>query len=1539
MVATKIKRYRGQYEAESRDLQEQAERQEQQVTRTEAVARIVSNYETARSKNKSFNPTYNPRNPNYEAGFLIPAIDRGGKQVEGYISISSIKSQTSAGVQEQLRLEKAKLEQTRNTISNRPSWEKSPDYSAKIQNISDRTSERSSSIAAAAQKREQERKNVAIMERMGVEPTKQYGWGFGTGSPAQADANIKEQQRQLNQTSELDATVSVVPGQTQRPEEMSDQDILERQAATRELNKEQQAYFQQIKTAANWKEALKIREAQLENKPYAVTQNVYKESGKVVGKSGMSSEDSIEWARANLAYQESKKEQDRLEAQIDGINRALTSEKARLEAEGYMKDGETVGVIDGVPQSARYQELLELKSQRVAQLQAATAQKQATQETVIGEDIIGSTQQSFSGISGQNPMETQTQFTPYEASVQTPESRAKLSGETDTLVDPQFKLTDYQQKLSASGMNPQLTQAQIDQIRAEQNIGRTEPSVASSEGFSIDEMTRNIERMNETGKIKYEVGDTARYFEGMPVDENYEGKLSPEQITEVINSQKADAGLNISGTINEINQNVRTAAEEFGVSTNTGSSTWSQDGVSVDLSETVAKQKGDRVSAFSSREDADKLFSIPSMSNLILPQAYGESAEETQTKEVEKDLSPKDWVGGEITAIPDDIGLQIQKGFTADAFNLTQMASGFATGTIDEKEYAPTLIGDALEAFLLPAMEQGGFKEITGENPIGDIGQNFMRMLEVVQTEQYQQDAAEEFGQLAADIQKYPAYYVSSGIFEIGTAVIPPLKAKALIQSAATVARYGKKGVLMPQEEAKQVITTAKNLMPDLAVETKTVGKTGSGQEVLVTMKAGDKNPELSPKISITPKTEKTIIKKPANPKDPRGTIPRYSIKTSSDAEQILTKTGEGQYLMNLGEGIGGKGSGWAIIDVKAQKLNIVGKSFEKLPSSSPEVLAQPIQPQLLKRAEQIGVVQRFDLKLFTETAGDVTTKVSKSERIGIAATEKGVDVMKSTDELQRQALVRSVQEARYVGKVEPKLPAAQESILTGRVPKFMREYYAAKGQYEEIAMFGPVQSLKQTFPRQAYSWFGQQMQPLTRLQRIQQSQKLWGKSLKIGGKKFTMKSFIPKKIVTKIFGKDQVFRPSWIGKSKTYRVDPKDIKGKKGGIVEGKVVVKKTDKVEFNIEAAKLQKKSKERLLKQIRLEKLLKDRKDKSDKSFSNFWKPKKPKDDPPPSKDGQQMKDPKDEGLGKTTDEEMRKIAKELSDEKALLYAEDKAWAIGEKRPWISRGVPDEKGSAAAKDDWWFQDPKFSGDYVDASLRTGSGSTTVASAQGSVYVPAQPDVFISYAEETQKGSVAEAVESVAALPSVMDDISAGLQGIRPEQAELSPTVPTVNPFASIQEPYQSLESGYRTGPRLLPSSAIELASAQVESPKIAMSLITDLEQRQGITTIRRTLFPPPRPRPPLTIGTPTFIPMPKPLPTMIKPPVSAPAFWLNYDNYPARRPKQKKGSKPKRKIEWAVPDVWYGAGYTYKTDKRDPLGLGTQYRVLKKRGGVNA
>ena len=188
-------------------------------------------------------------------------------------------------------------------------------------------------------------------------------------------------------------------------------------------------------------------------------------------------------------------------------------------------------------------------------------------------------------------------------------------------------------------------------------------------------------------------------------------------------------------------------------------------------------------------------------------------------------------------------------------------------------------------------------------------------------------------------------------------------------------------------------------------------------------------------------------------------------------------------------------------------------------------------------------------------------------------------------------------------------------------------------------------------------------------------------------------------------------------------------------------------------------------------------------------------------------------------------------------------------------------------------------------------------------------------------------------------MDDISAGLQGIRPEQAELSPTVPTVNPFASIQEPYQSLESGYRTGPRLLPSSAIELASAQVESPKIAMSLITDLEQRQGITTIRRTLFPPPRPRPPLTVGTPTFIPMPKPLPTMIKPPVSATAFWLNYDNYPARRPKQKKGSKPKRKIEWAVPDVWYGAGYTYKTDKRDPLGLGTQYRVLKKRGGVNA
>ena len=184
-----------------------------------------------------------------------------------------------------------------------------------------------------------------------------------------------------------------------------------------------------------------------------------------------------------------------------------------------------------------------------------------------------------------------------------------------------------------------------------------------------------------------------------------------------------------------------------------------------------------------------------------------------------------DWLGGEIREIPDDVLAQIGKGFTAEAFNIGQAGTQLATGK--EVEYAPTLFGGLMDS-VAQAGEGIQYKEYdswfkAGFGNIGTAVENLGIFVDKAQTPEFQEKLGENLGKLGADIQKYPVYYTSSGVFEIGTLFIPVGKIGLGARIGTEVLKIGTTGT------KGQKLTQLKNVISDI--------KYGDEKRVLATVK------------------------------------------------------------------------------------------------------------------------------------------------------------------------------------------------------------------------------------------------------------------------------------------------------------------------------------------------------------------------------------------------------------------------------------------------------------------------------------------------------------------------------------------------------------------------------------------------------------------------------------------------------------------------------------------------------------------------------
>ena len=281
-LSSKTKKRKGEYEQKTRELQASIQKQKQQISQTQNIANIVSNYQQSKAKGTSFRAGYYPKNPNYQPGFRIPQV--GNK--EGYISMSAIKSKTVASVQSQLESQKAKLAQQQATLSSRPSWNQ---YLAQqdLSKWSTRGTQRSSNLIKARAKEKQDKENKALAESFGISTSGMAN--FGSTTPvAQAVRSTEKKQR-------LDAEPVFTIGSDKKVSVKRDGEIISldsdegqfiqdkyaEQEATREINKEQQKLFNQIKNAKDWKEAEKIRDKALALNPNIGTFQQYfgKEGG------------------------------------------------------------------------------------------------------------------------------------------------------------------------------------------------------------------------------------------------------------------------------------------------------------------------------------------------------------------------------------------------------------------------------------------------------------------------------------------------------------------------------------------------------------------------------------------------------------------------------------------------------------------------------------------------------------------------------------------------------------------------------------------------------------------------------------------------------------------------------------------------------------------------------------------------------------------------------------------------------------------------------------------------------------------------------------------------------------------------------------------------------------------------------------------------------------------------------------------------------------------------------------------------------------
>ena len=393
---------------------------------------------------------------------------------------------------------------------------------------------------------------------------------------------------------------------------------------------------------------------------------------------------------------------------------------------------------------------------------------------------------------------------------------------------------------------------------------------------------------------------------------------------------------------------------------------------------------------------------------LIVPEAAAETGEQ------------KDWFGGDIESIPDDPWAQIQKGSTAEAFNIQQAVTGLATG--EEKQYAPTILGGTMEAFTTPFSGVKWDESGTLGGYVSNIGTFFS----AAQSPEIQKGISEELGALGYQIQKYPYYYIASGAVEAASFAIPIGKVGTGLKITAQVTGKVSSGVrtvsdLSPSalkasgkqaledvltknikdkvtRESSDVIKVYESLQQDVMV-----GKRLVGDELVdVVAKGSDNMPKPTINISYSVKWDITKTGK-AKP------------RIVTNEGQVIERIGDGQYLINLGVGQGKKGAGWAIVDVKAKQTAIVGQRFN--PASKKVMSQLQVNPTTMQKPAQLGTMHWFDTTLLTRKIDPKYGKNPWYDKFASTARESETGVFRQ-DQLQTLKQIKRYQEQPVFGDV-----------------------------------------------------------------------------------------------------------------------------------------------------------------------------------------------------------------------------------------------------------------------------------------------------------------------------------------------------------------------------------------------------------------------------------------------------------------------------------------------------------------------------------------
>ena len=344
-----------------------------------------------------------------------------------------------------------------------------------------------------------------------------------------------------------------------------------------------------------------------------------------------------------------------------------------------------------------------------------------------------------------------------------------------------------------------------------------------------------------------------------------------------------------------------------------------------------------------------------------IPVAGGEFAPESETT-----TEALDWSGNKISEIPDDIWGQMAKGSQAEVFNIAQSVDGITTG--EEKEYAPTVLGDILGGFSYDT-DRNTYREYTNDfaTNVGIFFESSATTLSGYADPQVQKQVSESLIDVGEKFQKYPVYYITTGAVEVGSMLVPVGKVGAGLKVGAQAVSATTKSVkvksLTPVKEAfkttdQRAVEIAQQFAGDASV--KIVKKQG---EKFIFINKIVKDLDFMPKL--TTKT-KDIVKTKIRfkKKDGSGLLktPKKEQRILSDQGATIEKLGGDRFLVNLGEGQSGKGFGYAIIDLKNSRTGVIMKEFNPL-EKPPRWVRQATTKDY--PVEQLGNINWISNKMF----------------------------------------------------------------------------------------------------------------------------------------------------------------------------------------------------------------------------------------------------------------------------------------------------------------------------------------------------------------------------------------------------------------------------------------------------------------------------------------------------------------------------------------------------------------------------------------------